>query len=73
MNLLIQIFYTTNDNSIFRRGSYPLKNKKPEEVAYEFWKWIRKEHPFPCELEKVIVNGEDLSQLVKNLEKLAHG
>ncbi|WHZ03408.1 hypothetical protein QNH48_01535 [Neobacillus sp. YX16] len=72
MNVLIQIFYTTNDNSVLRRGNYPLKNRKPDEVAYDFWKWIKKEHPYPCELEKVIVNGEDLTLLVKNLEKAAH-
>jgi hypothetical protein len=72
MNVLIQIFYTSNDNSVLRRGSYPLKNRKAEEVAYEFWKWIKKEHPYSCELEKVIANGEDLTQLVKNLEKAAH-
>ncbi|WHY01345.1 hypothetical protein [Neobacillus sp. DY30] len=71
MNLLIQIFYTTNDNSVLRRGSFPLKNRKPEEVAYEFWKWIKKEHPYPCLLEKVIVDGEDFTQLVMNLEKTA--
>jgi hypothetical protein len=69
MNILIQVFYTSNDNSVLRRRNYPLKNRKPEEVAYEFWKWIKKEHPYPCELEKVLGNGEDLTQLVKNLEK----
>jgi hypothetical protein len=72
MNVMIQIFYTTSDNSVLRRGSFPLKAKKPEKVAYEFWNWIKKEHPYPCELEKVIANGEDLTQLVKNLEKAAH-
>ncbi|WP_419954762.1 hypothetical protein ACN6MT_03115 [Neobacillus niacini] len=72
MNILIQIFYTTNDNSVLRKGNFPLKNKKPEEVAYDFWKWIKREHPYPCKLEKVISNGEDLTQLVKNLEKAAH-
>jgi hypothetical protein len=72
MNVLIQIFYTTNENSVFRRGNYPLKNRKPEQVAYEFWKWIKKEDPYPCELEKVIANGEDLTQIVKKLEKAAH-
>ncbi|MFP7300520.1 hypothetical protein [Neobacillus niacini] len=72
MNILIQVFYTSNENSVLRRGSYPLKNRQPEEVAYEFWKWIKKEHPYPCELEKVIANGEDITQLVMKLEKAAH-
>lgn len=72
MNVLIPIFYSTNENSVLRRGSFPLKNRKPGEVAYEFWKWIKKEHPYPCELEKVLADGEDLTQLVKNLEKAAH-
>lgn len=56
MSILIQIFYTTNDNSVLRRANYPLKNRKPEAVAYEFWKWIKKEHPYPYELGKVIGN-----------------
>jgi hypothetical protein len=73
MSILIQIFYTTSDNSGFRKGSFSLKNRKPEAVAYDFWKWIKKEHPYPCELEKVLADGEDLTQLVKNLEKAAQG
>ncbi|WP_045520311.1 hypothetical protein [Neobacillus niacini] len=73
MNVLIQIFYTTNDNSIFQRGNFPLKKRKPENVAFEFWKLIKKDHPFECKLEKVIVTGEDLTHLVKNLEKSGQG
>jgi hypothetical protein len=71
MNILIQISYTTNDNSVFQRGKFPLKKRKPEKVAYEFWKWIRKEHPYQCELEKVIADGEDLTQLVMDLVNAA--
>jgi hypothetical protein len=48
-------------------GSFLLKKRKLEEVAYEFWKLIKQEHPYQCELEKVIADGEDLTQLVKKL------
>jgi hypothetical protein len=69
MTVLIQIHYITNDNKVLRRGSFLLKGKKKEEIALEFWKWIKKEHPFECEIEKVIVDGDDLTDLVNNLQK----
>jgi hypothetical protein len=68
MTVLIVIHYISNDNKIMRRGSYPLKGKQKEVVALEFWKWIKREHPYPCVIEKVIVDGEDLTDKVKELE-----
>jgi hypothetical protein len=68
MNVIIKIHYISNDNKILRRGSHPLRGKTKEQVALEFWKWIKMEHPFECELEKILVDGEDETQLVKDLE-----
>ncbi|MEH7012435.1 hypothetical protein V7087_16745 [Neobacillus niacini] len=69
MNILIQISYTSNDNKVMHQGSFPLKRKTKEEVAFEFWSWIKKEHPYECEIEKVIVDGEDITEKVKELAK----
>lgn len=69
MTVLIVIHYVSNDNKIMRRGSYPLKGKSKEAVALEFWKWIKREHPFECEIEKVTVDGEDITEAVKGLER----
>ncbi|MEH7011803.1 hypothetical protein V7087_13495 [Neobacillus niacini] len=72
MNVLIQISYTTNDNSVFQKGSFPLKGRKPERVALEFWKWIKSDHPFDCKIEKIMCDGDDVTQLIKDLEKAAY-
>jgi hypothetical protein len=69
MTVLIVIHYKSNDNKIFRRGSFPLRGKSKEAVALEFWKWIKREMPFECEIEKVIVDGEDITEKVKEMEK----
>jgi hypothetical protein len=69
MTVLIVIHYKSNDNKIMRRGSYPLKGKTKEQVAYEFWCWIKREHPFECEIEKVTVDGEDFTEAVEGLER----
>lgn len=65
MNVSIHIHYETNDNKVMRKGSFPLSGKKKELVAYDFWKWIKAESPFSVELEKVICDGEDITQQVK--------
>jgi hypothetical protein len=36
--VIIQIHYLSNDNKSHRAGSFPLRDKKPEQVAIEFWK-----------------------------------
>jgi hypothetical protein len=43
---------------------------KPKVVAFEFWKSKKNIH-MNVNLT-VIANGEDLTELVKNLEKAAH-
>jgi hypothetical protein len=67
MSVLIVIHYISLDNKVMRRGSFPLKGRKKEAVALEFWKWIKREHPFECELEQVIVDGEDITEKMKEL------
>jgi hypothetical protein len=71
MNVTIQIHYTTIENNgrILQRGSFPLKRRKPEEVAYEFWQWIKKEMPLEIAIEQVIADGEDITEIVKELDE----
>jgi hypothetical protein len=69
MTVLIVIHYISLDNKVMRRGSFPLRGKSREAVALEFWKWIKREHPFECEIEKVIVDGEDYTEKVKELNE----
>lgn len=52
-----------------RRGSFRVGSKKREHVAYDFWKWIKKESPYSVKLEKVICDGEDITPLVKEIDE----
>jgi hypothetical protein len=46
-----------------------LRGKKPEAVAFNWWKQIRKEMPYWPELVKVMCDGEDITEKVMELEK----
>jgi hypothetical protein len=68
MNVTIEIHYKS-DSRALQKGNFPLRGRKPEKVALEFWKRIKKELSQHVQLEKVIVDGDhDITQLVKELE-----
>jgi hypothetical protein len=69
MTVVIQIHYIAieNEGRILQRGSFPLKGKKPEQVALEFWKGIKREMTVEVAIEQVIADGEDITELVKEL------
>jgi hypothetical protein len=69
MTVLIVIHFISSENKIMQRGSFPLKGKTKEVVAFEWWKQIRREMPYGGELEKVTANGEDITEKVKEMEK----
>lgn len=52
-----------------QRGSFPLKGKSKEQVAFEWMKQIKKQMPYWEKLEKVIVDGDDITDKVKGLEE----
>jgi hypothetical protein len=68
MNSLIQISYISRDNNVMRRSSFQLNGKTKEKVAFDWWKKIQREMPFGADLEQVLVDGEDITDLVKELE-----
>ncbi|WP_026572512.1 hypothetical protein [Bacillus sp. UNC438CL73TsuS30] len=69
MIVLIEIQYIAVDSRVMQRGEFPLRRRKPEEVAFEWLKQIKREMPFYEELVKVKVNGEDITDLVKKLDE----
>jgi hypothetical protein len=70
MTVTIDIHYTASSSRALQSGSFPLRGKKPEMVAYDFWRQIKKVMSYRAELEKVIINGNnDITELVKGLEK----
>jgi hypothetical protein len=68
MNITIEIHYISS-SKILQRGSFPLKGRKPEQIALQFWKEIKREMPYAREIEQVFAAGEDITELVKKLEK----
>lgn len=69
MNAAIQIHYITNENKVLRSGTFPMRGRKKEIIALEFWKWIKEEHPYECTIEKIICNEEDITETVQKLDK----
>jgi hypothetical protein len=69
MNVFIQINFISCDSKILQQGSFPLRGRKREEVAFEFWKQIRRYMPYGGELARVRADGEDITELVKKLDE----
>jgi hypothetical protein len=68
MNVTIEIHFVSNETKVMQGGSFPLKRREPEAVAWEFWQQIKRSMPFGGELQKVIIDGEDRTEQVKELE-----
>lgn len=68
MNVTFEIHYKA-DSRIMQRASFPLRGRKVEGVALQFWKDIKKELPYNVELEEVIAAGEEITDKVKELER----
>jgi hypothetical protein len=72
MNITIEIHYKALSNGS-RCGIFQLKGRKPETIAYQFWKEINKDMSYRAKLEKVLVNGnQDISESVIRLEDQAY-
>jgi hypothetical protein len=46
-----------------------LKGRKPQQIALEWWKQIKKEMSYLVELEKIIADNQDITQMVRELEE----
>jgi hypothetical protein len=66
--LVIHYIAIEIDNTVMRRGEFRLNGKSREEVALNWWKDIKRESYLELELEKILCDGEDITELVK--EKL---
>lgn len=68
MIIIIEIHYISGaGNKILQQGEFRLGKRKPEEIAFEFWKQIQRNLPYGGQLEKVIANNEDITNVVKEL------
>jgi hypothetical protein len=68
-SVIIEIHYRAGNSRISQKGSFRLRGKKPEHVAFEFWQQLRTKLPYYIELERIIVNGhQEITELVKEIE-----
>lgn len=70
MTVIIQIHFISIDKSrAYRQGEFRIYGNRTEQAAFTFWKQIKKESPIELALEKVLVEKEDVTDLVKALEE----
>lgn len=70
MNARIQITYLTEGGRAQQSGTFPLRGRSVEVVAYEWLKQIKRQVTYR-ELISVIVDGkEDITDKVLEMEKL---
>lgn len=70
MNVKIQITYMTDGVRTQQSGTFPLRRKRPEEIAFEWLQQIKREMYTYQKLISVIVDGkEDITEKVNKLIK----
>jgi hypothetical protein len=69
MYVTLQIIYKSavSGSNILQRGSFPLKGRKPEKIAIEWFREIEREMHVDC-IEQVLCNGEDITPIVKDMD-----
>ncbi|MGM0903042.1 MAG: hypothetical protein ACQEXB_18335 [Bacillota bacterium] len=65
-NLAITIRYNSPAGRVLQQGDFPLKGRKPEQVALDWWKQIQKD-VYTDELIEVTANGEDITDKIRAL------
>jgi hypothetical protein len=64
--VVVSIRYTSPAGPVLQQGEFYLRGKKPEEIALNWWKQIQRE-VYTDELISVEVNGEDITEKVRDL------
>jgi guanylate kinase len=69
MNVTIEIHYIAA-SKVSQTSSFQLRGRKPEAVALDLWRNIKKEMSYHAHLDKIILNGDqDITEAVKELEE----
>jgi hypothetical protein len=70
MNVIIRMVYSTHGSKSSREASFSLRSsKRAVDVAYEWWKEIKKDMSYFAKLEKVILNGEkDITETILRMD-----
>jgi hypothetical protein len=68
MNVFIKIDYIASAR-VSQSGLFPLRGRTPEKVALKWWKYLKKETSYRATISTVLADGQDITQLVKDLEE----
>ena len=67
MNVVIEIFYISEETKVYQAGDFPLRRRSKEEVAVDFWRQIKREMPYGAVIAKVLADGADVTDRVTAL------
>ncbi|WP_419955953.1 hypothetical protein ACN6MT_11430 [Neobacillus niacini] len=69
MTAVVEIHYQVTSRA-YQKGSFELRGRTKEQIAFEFWKQIQKNMSYHAELEKVICDNEDITEkVIKQVEE----
>jgi len=68
MNVIVEVHFISNENKVMQRGSFPLRGRKAGRGALDWWKQIKRELPFGAELSKLLIDGEDKTEIIKEMK-----
>lgn len=71
MKVIIQIKYLSSGGRSQQSGSFPLRGRKPELIAVEWIKQVKRDLFFDELLEVIVDEKEDITEKVKNTNLLS--
>jgi hypothetical protein len=69
MNITITIRYTSPAGAVMQSGTFPLRGKAPEKIAYEWMQQIKHQVHFGSLISVKINDDVDITHKVKELDK----
>ncbi len=69
MQVTIKIRYNSPAGIVTQGGTFLLKRRKPEEVAFEWLKQIKSEVYYEGLIEVIVDGDQDITELVREMEK----
>lgn len=73
MNITIMIKYNSPAGTVSQGGTFPLKRRTPEQVAFEWLLEIKREVYFDGLVEVIVDGDQDITELVREMEKAPLG
>lgn len=71
MYITITISYETAYNRLSQAGQFPLRGRRPEKIASDWWKIIKKD-TYNARLVRVVLNADtDITDQVRALDQVS--